>query len=192
MVSGFRDEASLRGRSSIINSQLNGSMQDIQARLSAYREGKAKQRLKERVIVPNEEDNSHSTQKDDVDVVAPSDSVQHKVEARVEGTSSSKTQEHHQQEGRTEEHSPRSSWHRTALKVLLWVVLWGFFIEIEFGVVYFVVSVLFFLFHSLQGSRRKPSEPSAYSVFNENCEAIDGTLTGEQFERELRLGPSSV
>lgn len=160
-------------------------MQDVRARLSAYREGKAKQQLKESIT---EEDNSHSTQERDADVIAPSDCVHH----QAEGASSSDTQEQHQQEGGTEEHSPRPSWYRTALKVLLWLVLWGFFIEIEFGVVYFVVSVLFFLFHSLQGSRRKPSEPSAYSVFNENCEAIDGTLTAEQFERELRLGPSSV
>lgn len=26
---------------------------------------------------------------------------------------------------------------------------------------------------------------SAYSVFNENCERIDGTLSAEQFEREI-------
>lgn len=32
------------------------------------------------------------------------------------------------------------------------------------------------------------NEISAYSVFNENCEAIDGTLKGEQFEREIRYG----
>lgn len=40
--------------------------------------------------------------------------------------------------------------------------------------------------------RRKPWEPSAYSVFNKNFEAIEGTLTAEQFEKELRYGPTSV
>ena len=33
---------------------------------------------------------------------------------------------------------------------------------------------------------RNKDEPSAYSVFNPNCESIDGTLTAEQFENEIR------
>ena len=32
---------------------------------------------------------------------------------------------------------------------------------------------------------RKAGEASAYSVFNENCEAIDGTMTAQHFERDL-------
>ncbi|CAH2045007.1 unnamed protein product, partial [Iphiclides podalirius] len=39
---------------------------------------------------------------------------------------------------------------------------------------------------------KKRGEVSAYSVFNENCTSIDGTLKAEQFEREIRYGPSSV
>ena len=35
---------------------------------------------------------------------------------------------------------------------------------------------------------RKAGEASAYSVFNENCEAIDGTFTAQQFEQNLRRG----
>ncbi len=46
--------------------------------------------------------------------------------------------------------------------------------------------------YSLYGSRRPRHEPSAYSVFNKDCESIDGTLTAEQFERELRYGPTNV
>lgn len=39
-------------------------------------------------------------------------------------------------------------------------------------------------------TRVKPKgkkEPSAYSVFNENCEAIDGTFKAEMFEKQLGL-----
>ena len=85
-----------------------------------------------------------------------------------------------------------SPWYITGLKILLWLLLWGFFIEVEFGMVFLIASGLFFIVYSLCGSKRKVGELSAYSVFNENCEAIDGTLTAEQFERELRYGPVSV
>lgn len=88
--------------------------------------------------------------------------------------------------------SSTSPWYVTVLKILLWLVLWGFFIEVQFGAVFFVSSALFLLYWSLRGSRRKPWEPSAYSVFNKNFEAIEGTLTAEQFEKELRYGPTSV
>lgn len=80
----------------------------------------------------------------------------------------------------------------TVLKMMLWILLWGFFIEVGFGAVFFITSVLYFIIVSLRGSRRKPWEPSAYSVFNRNFEAIEGTLSAEQFERELRYGPLSV
>ena len=39
---------------------------------------------------------------------------------------------------------------------------------------------------------RRPGEASAYSVFNPNCEAIDGTLTGDQFQREIMYGPGAT
>ena len=80
----------------------------------------------------------------------------------------------------------------TLLKGLLWILLWFFFVEVGFGAIYFIVSLLFFIVVSLRGSRRRPGEPSAYSVFNKGCEAIDGTLSAEQFERELRYGPLSI
>ena len=83
-------------------------------------------------------------------------------------------------------------WYVTALYVVLWLLLWGFFVEIEFGVVYIILSAFAFIVLSLRGSRRRIGELSAYSVFNENCESIDGTLTAEQFEREMRYGPAAV
>ena len=58
--------------------------------------------------------------------------------------------------------------------------------------VFLVSSGLYLMYVSMRGSRRKPSEMSAYSVFNKNFEKIDGTLSAEQFEREIRYGPASV
>lgn len=83
-------------------------------------------------------------------------------------------------------------WSKKVLKLVLWLLLWGLFIELEFGVVFFILSLFYFIWASLRNSRRKPGEPSAYSVFNKDCEAIDGTLSGEQLDRELRYGPMSM
>jgi hypothetical protein len=41
-------------------------------------------------------------------------------------------------------------------------------------------------------TERDTNHLSAYSVFNRNCERIDGTFTAEQLEKELRFGPGSV
>lgn len=82
-------------------------------------------------------------------------------------------------------------WQLTALRWIVWAVLFGIFIEMEFGTVFFILSVFYFIYLSLRYSRRKPGEPSAYSVYNKNCEAIEGSLTAEQFERELRYKPLS-
>ena len=90
---------------------------------------------------------------------------------------------------------PRSNprpWYITALCVILWLLLFGFFVEVEFGIVFVILSAFVFIVLSLRGSRRRIGELSAYSVFNENCEQIDGTLTAEQFEREIRYGPTAV
>ena len=75
-----------------------------------------------------------------------------------------------------------------ALRIALWLVLWGFFVEVEFGLVYFVLSMFYWIYFSL--STRSPGDqaPSAYSVFNPNCETISGTFTAEQFEKQLRHG----
>ncbi|KAM5164582.1 SAYSvFN domain-containing protein 1 isoform 1-T2 [Mantella aurantiaca] len=87
--------------------------------------------------------------------------------------------------------SSSSKWKVTLLlKVLLWLVLLGLFAELEFGMAYFVLSMFYWLYEGTRrpGQRRK-GEKSAYSVFNPGCEAIDGTLTAEQFERELQYRP---
>eukprot|EP00062_Callorhinchus_milii_P006726 gi/632947565/ref/XP_007889110.1/ PREDICTED: SAYSvFN domain-containing protein 1 [Callorhinchus milii] len=78
----------------------------------------------------------------------------------------------------------------TFLKFLLWLVLLGLFIELEFGLVYFLISMFYWIYVGTRdSSKKKEGEASAYSVFNPGCEAIEGSLTAEQFERELQYRP---
>ncbi|MEE6477261.1 hypothetical protein FKM82_011435 [Ascaphus truei] len=75
------------------------------------------------------------------------------------------------------------------LKFLLWLVLLGLFVELEFGLAYFLLSMFYWLYEGTRGpGERRKGEKSAYSVFNPGCEAIQGTLNAEQFERELQYG----
>ncbi|XP_070578033.1 SAYSvFN domain-containing protein 1-like [Ptychodera flava] len=79
------------------------------------------------------------------------------------------------------------------LKCTLWVVLLVLFIKLEFAAVFLVLTLFYLVYASMRSDVvRKPGELSAYSVFNPNCERIDGTLTAEQFEREMMYGPGSV
>lgn len=78
----------------------------------------------------------------------------------------------------------------TFLKVLLWLALLGLFVELEFGLAYFVLSMFYWMYVGTRGpEEKKEGEKSAYSVFNPGCEAIQGTLTAEQLEQELQLRP---
>lgn len=78
----------------------------------------------------------------------------------------------------------------TLLKVLLWLVLLGLFVELEFGLAYFVLSLFYWMYVGTRGpEEKKEGERSAYSVFNPGCEAIQGTLTAEQLESELLFRP---
>lgn len=68
------------------------------------------------------------------------------------------------------------------------MVLLGLFVELEFGLAYFVLSMFYWMYVGTRGpEEKKEGEKSAYSVFNPGCEAIQGTLTAEQLERELQL-----
>uniref|UniRef100_A0A182P3Z5 SAYSvFN domain-containing protein n=1 Tax=Anopheles epiroticus TaxID=199890 RepID=A0A182P3Z5_9DIPT len=69
---------------------------------------------------------------------------------------------------------------------LFWVTLYAIAIELRFGVVFLMLSALFGIYFNTR-TKKAPGEISAYSVFNENCQAIDGTLKAEQFEREIGI-----
>ncbi|KFO78671.1 SAYSvFN domain-containing protein 1, partial [Cuculus canorus] len=78
------------------------------------------------------------------------------------------------------------------LKVLLWAVLLALFAELELGLPYFVLSLLYWMYAGTRSpAERRRGELSAYSVFNPGCAAIAGTLTAEQLEREMYYRPSA-
>ncbi|XP_067420868.1 SAYSvFN domain-containing protein 1 [Emydura macquarii macquarii] len=82
--------------------------------------------------------------------------------------------------------------HVALLKFLLWLVLLGLAAELQFGLPCFVLSLFYWLYAGTRGpGRRRPGEMSAYSVFNPGCQALQGTLTAEQLERELRYAPAA-
>ncbi|XP_061847254.1 SAYSvFN domain-containing protein 1 [Colius striatus] len=79
------------------------------------------------------------------------------------------------------------------LKVLLWAVLLALFAELELGLPYFLISLLYWMYAGTRGpAERRRGELSAYSVFNPGCTAIPGTLTAEQLERELHYRPAAA
>ncbi|NXD73489.1 SMDC1 protein, partial [Eolophus roseicapillus] len=78
------------------------------------------------------------------------------------------------------------------LKVLLWAVLLALFVELELGLPYFVLSLIYWMYAGTRGpAERRQGEMSAYSVFNPGCVPIRGTLTVEQLERDLYYRPAT-
>ena len=162
------------------------AMQEVKKRLVAYRREKSGD---QRSIPESSAERREGSREDDV-----ADGIAHSLEDERHSQSPPTSNDSTITDGSVQPLAPfgRARLILTVLKAVLWILLWGFFIEVGFGAVYFVTSLLFFIVVSLRGSRRKPWEPSAYSVFNPNFETIQGTLTAEQFERELRYGPASV
>ncbi|XP_016952612.1 uncharacterized protein LOC108026264 [Drosophila biarmipes] len=79
-----------------------------------------------------------------------------------------------------------------AVYLLFWITLYVIAIKLSFGLVFLMLSALFGIYFNTRTEPKKRNEMSAYSVFNKNCESIDGTLKAEQFEREIRYGSGSV
>ena len=81
---------------------------------------------------------------------------------------------------------------------MLWICFLIVFAKIEFAAVYLATSAFALIYLSLGNdgdNRRKGNQNgamSAYSVFNPGCESIDGTLTAQQFEKEMRHGAGAV
>ncbi|CAF0872021.1 unnamed protein product [Rotaria sp. Silwood1] len=99
-----------------------------------------------------------------------------------------KTSERKPQEEIEQEESI-SSWQIILLKFFVWLTLFLIFIRLEFGAIYFIISLLYLMWSSL-GSRRRRNQLSAYSVFNPNFEKIQGTFSAEDYDRQLRRGGS--
>ena len=84
------------------------------------------------------------------------------------------------------------TWTVYFLYFLLWVTLYVLAIKIEFGAVYFILSSFVLIWVNTRSGPKKQGEVSAYSVFNPDCQAIDGTLKAEQLERQLLYGIASI
>jgi len=80
------------------------------------------------------------------------------------------------------------SWKLKLVYFALWIAVYYYFIYIEFGAIYFILSMLVGVWLNTRTGEKLEGEVSAYSVFNPNCEPIDGTLNAEQFEKEIRSG----
>uniref|UniRef100_A0A336K5R9 CSON002258 protein n=1 Tax=Culicoides sonorensis TaxID=179676 RepID=A0A336K5R9_CULSO len=70
---------------------------------------------------------------------------------------------------------------------LIWVTFYAISIELKFGIVYFMLSILGGIYLNTRTGTRPENELSAYSVFNPNVMSIQGTLKAEQFEREIGM-----
>lgn len=68
---------------------------------------------------------------------------------------------------------------------LVWATLYAIALELQFGAVFFMLSCLLGICLNLRDKSKHSNEVSAYSVFNENCESIDGTFKAEMFEQQL-------
>jgi len=77
------------------------------------------------------------------------------------------------------------------LKIILYCILQTIAVIIEFGAVFFAIALLYFICSNLR-EKKKKYEPSAYSVFNPNCEPIQGTLDAKTLERGMALRPLSL
>ena len=77
-----------------------------------------------------------------------------------------------------------TKWILRVCKLALWLCLWGLFIELQFGAVFFTVSVIIFTYINTRTGPRD-GRLSAYSVFNKDCKRIQGTLTAEQMQKNM-------
>ncbi|VVD00982.1 unnamed protein product [Leptidea sinapis] len=75
---------------------------------------------------------------------------------------------------------------------IIWLTLFIYFIKLQFGAVFFVISALVGICLNTRTRPKKKGEISAYSVFNENCESIGGTLNAEQLQKEMMFGFGGV
>lgn len=79
-------------------------------------------------------------------------------------------------------------WSRFLLYLLIWISMFSISIYVEFGVIFLILSGFYVIWTNTRTGPKRPNEISAYSVFNPNCESIDGTLDAKQLESEIRYG----
>lgn len=80
------------------------------------------------------------------------------------------------------------NWLRVIQYIIVWTGMFAYAVYIEFGAVFILLSGFYFIWANTRTDPRKPDEVSAYSVFNPNCERIQGTLDAETLEKEMKYG----
>ncbi|EDV24059.1 uncharacterized protein TRIADDRAFT_18070, partial [Trichoplax adhaerens] len=60
------------------------------------------------------------------------------------------------------------------LKWIIWASLMAFFVEIQFGSVFLIISMFYLVITNTSTNGRKGGKLSPYSVFNPDCKVIDG------------------
>lgn len=75
-----------------------------------------------------------------------------------------------------------------AVKVLIYILGQILAVIIGFGAVFFSISALIFICTNLRNRKRRRNELSAYSVFNPGCKPIQGTISAQQLEDQLKFG----
>ena len=74
------------------------------------------------------------------------------------------------------------------IRLCVWAVLYYFFIQWEFGVVYFVLSGFYFVYITMGNeSDEKKDRVSAYSVFNKDGAEVLGNFSTTGLERSFGL-----
>lgn len=82
----------------------------------------------------------------------------------------------------------KRDWPILLLKVGIYVVGQILAIILEFGAVFFSISLLIFICTNLRNRKRRKGEMSAYSVFNPGCKPIEGTVNADQLQGQIALG----
>ena len=81
-----------------------------------------------------------------------------------------------------------TEWAILIVKILIYLTGQAIACKLEFGAVFFCCAALCAIWLSLDDRKRKRDELSAYSVFNPNFEAIDGTVTADQLRKQMTFG----
>jgi len=77
---------------------------------------------------------------------------------------------------------------RVLIRVAIWASVFAIFVELGFGLVYLIISVILFIFLSTGTNDKIKGRLSAYSVFNPNMEEIQGTLNAKKMLKSMHLG----
>ncbi|XP_041969941.1 SAYSvFN domain-containing protein 1 isoform X2 [Aricia agestis] len=72
--------------------------------------------------------------------------------------------------------------------LIIWLALYAYFLKVQFGAVFFGISLLVFICVNTRTRPKKRGEVSAYSVFNKGCRSIDGTTKAEDLQKQMLYG----